>query len=248
VIIRGFKVPLKQANTSFFKNILIPLHKVQTAHLYFVNLVKCCKLFIIKENKLINNLLEGLLRFWPYANSIKEELFIDGIDEVLKLVNPEDVDQCIFLKLCKRILKSVNESQFMTGMKSICLINNNSFLKLLQLHKDQILRHFFPALDKLFDDDLDEKCFDVLNEVEHKLSSLDQNIYEETLKNKSNSTKIEEIKRNKIEEKWNTYSKIAQERDNSFTPPRIPYHENVILSEFNPIYRKIGEKERFLHC
>jgi len=33
-IISGFAVPLREEHVIFFKNVIVPLHKVQTCHLY----------------------------------------------------------------------------------------------------------------------------------------------------------------------------------------------------------------------
>lgn len=51
-IISGFAVPLREEHVIFFKNIIIPLHKVQTSNLYFDNLIRCSMLFLTKDNTL----------------------------------------------------------------------------------------------------------------------------------------------------------------------------------------------------
>lgn len=51
-IISGFNVPLKDEHVTFFKTIIIPLHKVQTSSFFFVELMNCSMLFLSKDRGL----------------------------------------------------------------------------------------------------------------------------------------------------------------------------------------------------
>jgi serine/threonine-protein phosphatase 2A regulatory subunit B' len=62
-IISGFAVPLREEHVIFFKNIIIPLHKVQTSNLYFDNLIRCSMLFLTKDSSLAILLLDGILKY-----------------------------------------------------------------------------------------------------------------------------------------------------------------------------------------
>lgn len=42
-------------------------------------------LFLSKEPALSLNLIEGLLRYWPFANSIKENQFLAELLEVIEV-------------------------------------------------------------------------------------------------------------------------------------------------------------------
>lgn len=75
-IISGFAVPLREEHVTFFKNVIIPLHKVQTCGQFYEQLLRCSMLFLTKDRSLAIALLDGLLRYWPYANCIKETLFL----------------------------------------------------------------------------------------------------------------------------------------------------------------------------
>jgi serine/threonine-protein phosphatase 2A regulatory subunit B' len=43
-------------------------------------------LFLSKDPALSTLLVEGLLRFWPFANSAKEVMFLNELLEVIKLI------------------------------------------------------------------------------------------------------------------------------------------------------------------
>lgn len=49
-IISGFAVPLREEHIIFFKQVIIPLHKVQTCHLYHEQLLRCSMLFLSKDS------------------------------------------------------------------------------------------------------------------------------------------------------------------------------------------------------
>jgi serine/threonine-protein phosphatase 2A regulatory subunit B' len=48
-IISGFAVPLREEHLVFFRHVIIPLHKVQTCHLYHEQLLRCSMLFLSKD-------------------------------------------------------------------------------------------------------------------------------------------------------------------------------------------------------
>ena len=48
-VISGFAVPLREEHVIFFKNVITPLHKVQTCHLYHEQLLRCSMLFLSKD-------------------------------------------------------------------------------------------------------------------------------------------------------------------------------------------------------
>ena len=43
---------------------------------FYENLLRCDMLLLTKDRSLAVPLLEGLLKYWPFANSVKETLFL----------------------------------------------------------------------------------------------------------------------------------------------------------------------------
>ena len=105
-IISGFAVPLRDEHVVFFQNIIIPLHKVQTVSTFYEQLLRCSMLFLTKDRTLAIPLLEGLLKFWPFANCIKETLFLTELQEVLEVCEVDKVEHLI-PRLFKRIVKCI---------------------------------------------------------------------------------------------------------------------------------------------
>ena len=68
-------------------------------------------LFLTKDRTLAIPLLEGLLKYWPFANCIKETLFLTELQEVLEVCEVDKVEHLI-PKLFKRIVKCIIQSAF----------------------------------------------------------------------------------------------------------------------------------------
>ena len=64
-------------------------------------------LFLTKDRTLAIPLLDGLLRYWPFANCVKETLFLTELQEVLEVCEVEKVDALI-PRLFKRIVRSIS--------------------------------------------------------------------------------------------------------------------------------------------
>jgi serine/threonine-protein phosphatase 2A regulatory subunit B' len=122
-IISGFAVPLREEHVTFFKNVIIPLHKVQTCGQFYEQLLRCSMLFLTKDRSLAISLLDGLLRYWPYANCIKETLFLAELQEVLEVCEND-----YFLN----ILKSYKEKTFPMLVPVIVDLADNHWHKILQ--------------------------------------------------------------------------------------------------------------------
>ncbi|CAG8717899.1 13679_t:CDS:2, partial [Ambispora leptoticha] len=64
-IINGFALPLKDEHKTFLTKVLIPLHKVKSLTLYHPQLAYCVVQFLEKDPSLTEEVICGLLRYWP---------------------------------------------------------------------------------------------------------------------------------------------------------------------------------------
>jgi len=71
-IINGFDLPLKAEHKQFLCKVLIPLHKVRCLSLYHARLAYCVVHFLEKDATLTEQVIKGLLKFWPKTCSQKE--------------------------------------------------------------------------------------------------------------------------------------------------------------------------------
>lgn len=64
-------------------------------------------LFLAKDRTLAIPLLEGLLKYWPFANHVKEILFIEELQEMFEVFEQDKLEPLI-PKLFKRIARCIN--------------------------------------------------------------------------------------------------------------------------------------------
>ncbi len=75
-------------------------------------------LFISKQNNLIIPLLNGLLKFWPWANLQKELAFLTTLNELLDYLEP--ADDLLLLRLYKRIASCLASSHMRVVDTTMC--------------------------------------------------------------------------------------------------------------------------------
>jgi hypothetical protein len=53
--------------------------------------------------------------------------------------------------------------------------------------------------------------------------------------------------RNKLDQKWKMFTDKAKELDEDFIEPVVPFNDDIVLSDFNKIYKSISDKERYYY-
>lgn len=110
-IINGFALPLKQEHKQFLVKVLIPLHKPKCLGLYHAQLAYCVVQFLEKDATLTEQVILGLLKFWPKTCSQKEVMFLGEIEEILDIIEPSQFVR-IQEPLFKQIAKCVSSPHF----------------------------------------------------------------------------------------------------------------------------------------
>ena len=251
-IISGFAVPLREEHQVFFKNIIIPLHKVQTSYQYFQNLIRCSMLFLTKDSNMSLLLLEGLLKFWPFANASKESLFLQELSEVLefceiKLLKP------FIPKLFKRLVKCLSGSYTVLG-DAICLFESESFIEIIKTYKKIAFPILIPALLSLTENHWHNNLRDSFSTLKEIIYKIDPSSYKSVIdtielkridKNSKVNKHLED--RQIVELKWTNFSNQAKNKCQHFNENRIPFKDDVLLCEFNSTYKNIYDKEKYLN-
>lgn len=252
-IISGFAVPLREEHVIFFKNIIIPLHKVQTSNLYFDNLIRCSMLFLTKDSSLAILLLDGILKYWPFANFMKETLFLQELPEVLEFCDLEKIKSLI-PRLFKRIVRCVSGSHLQVADRAMCLFESESFIQIIKSYKQTTFSMLVPVISKLAENHWHKMLQESLTALKEILHKIDSSAYEAALEN-SESKKLDKSirvsqpieERQKLDQKWKTFSNTAKTKNPKYLEPVIPFKDDVILSDFNYVYKNIYDKEKFLN-
>ena len=251
-IISGFAIPLREEHVIFFKNIIIPLHKVQTSNLYFDNLIRCSMLFLTKDSTLSVFLLEGILKYWPFANYVKETLFLQELPEVFEFCDVEKI-QPLVNKLFKRVIRCISGSHLQVADRAMCLFESESFISIIKQYKTISFNILVPTVDYLASNHWHQMLKESLTALKEILQKIDSQAYNAALESASQKKSDKTLRitmpqeeRNKLDQKWKNFEKIAKKSNPNFVEPILPFSENYVICNYNSVYRNIYNKEKYL--
>lgn len=144
-IINGFALPLKEEHKTFLTRVLIPLHKVKSLALYHPQLAYCVVQFLEKDSSLTEEVLLGLLRYWPKVNSPKEVMFLNEVEEILDVIEPSEFVK-IEVPLFQQLQRCINSQHFQVAERALYFWNNEYIVNLMGENIQVILPIVFPAL------------------------------------------------------------------------------------------------------
>lgn len=147
-IINGFALPLKEEHKIFLIKVLIPLHKVRCLSLYHPQLAYCILQFLEKDPSLTEEVVMGLLRYWPKINSPKELMFLNEIEDIFEIIDSQEF-QRVEVPLFAQLAKCISSPHFQVSEKVLCYFNNEFFVSLVTDNAESILPIIFPALYEL---------------------------------------------------------------------------------------------------
>lgn len=110
-IINGFALPLKEEHKTFLTRVLIPLHKVKGLALYHPQLAYCVVQFLEKDASLTQEVVDGLLKYWPKVSSPKEVMFLNEVEEILDVIEPTEF-QKVMVRLFSQLSRCVSSQHF----------------------------------------------------------------------------------------------------------------------------------------
>ena len=241
-IISGFAVPLREEHIIFFKNVIIPLHKVQTCHLFHEHLMRCSMLFLAKDPSLGLFLLDGLIKYWPFANSPKEVMFISELIEVLETCEVQKLEPYI-PKVFKRLVKCISGLHLQVADRAMCFFENDYFLNILKTYKSYTFPLLVPIICHMADTHWHKVLQESLNALKAILKEIDPQAFEKALE-KRDQNKIylslqdpKSVKKDKskMEEKWKLFFRQAQQKNPNLREPVLPYAETHVVGEYNGI-------------
>jgi serine/threonine-protein phosphatase 2A regulatory subunit B' len=144
-IINGFALPLKDEHKTFLTRVLLPLHKVQSLSLYHPQLAYCVVQFLEKDAALADDVVGGLLRYWPKVNSPKEVMFLNEMEEILDVIDPGEFTK-VQLPLFTQLTRCINSQHFQVAERALLYWNNEYIVNLMNDNLAVILPIVFPAL------------------------------------------------------------------------------------------------------
>ncbi|KAI8854438.1 phosphatase 2A regulatory B subunit-domain-containing protein [Chytridium lagenaria] len=145
-IINGFALPLKEEHKVFLTRVLIPLHKAKSLTLYHPQLAYCVVQFLEKDPGLTEEVVVcGLLRYWPKVNSPKEVMFLNEVEEILDVIEPQEFVK-IQVALFQQIARCVSSPHFQVAERALYYWNNDYIINLIGDNASVILPIMFSSL------------------------------------------------------------------------------------------------------
>lgn len=147
-IINGFALPLKEEHKIFLIKVLMPLHKVKSLSLYHPQLAYCIVQFLEKDPLLTEDVIMGLLKYWPKINSPKEVMFLNEIEDIFEVMESTEFTK-IQIPLFAQLLKCISSTHFQVSEKVLCFWQNDYFLTLVLENAEVVLPIIFSSLYEL---------------------------------------------------------------------------------------------------
>ncbi|KAI4133802.1 MAG: hypothetical protein LQ347_002058 [Umbilicaria vellea] len=144
-IINGFALPLKEEHKLFLTRVLIPLHKVKSLSMYHPQLAYCIVQFLEKDAALTEEVVLGLLRYWPKVNSTKEVMFLNEVEDIFEVMDPAEFAK-VQEPLFNQLAKSVASPHFQVAERALYFWNNEYFCNLVSDNVEIILPIMFAPL------------------------------------------------------------------------------------------------------
>ncbi|KAF2204449.1 protein phosphatase 2A regulatory B subunit, partial [Delitschia confertaspora ATCC 74209] len=144
-IINGFALPLKEEHKLFLTRVLIPMHKVKSLSMYHPQLAYCIVQFLEKDAALTEEVVLGLLRYWPKVNSTKEVMFLNEVEDIFEVMDPAEFAK-VQEPLFNQLAKSVASPHFQVAERALYFWNNEYFCNLVSDNVEVILPIMFAPL------------------------------------------------------------------------------------------------------
>lgn len=144
-IINGFALPLKEEHKLFLTRVLIPLHKPKGLSMYHPQLAYCIVQFLEKDSALTEDVVMGLLRYWPKVNSTKEVMFLNEVEDIFEVMDPTEFAK-VQGPLFTQLAKSVASPHFQVAERALYFWNNEYFCNLVSDNVETILPIMFAPL------------------------------------------------------------------------------------------------------
>jgi serine/threonine-protein phosphatase 2A regulatory subunit B' len=98
-----------------------------------------------KDASLTEEVLLGLLRYWPKVNSPKQVMFLNEVEEILDVIDPAQFTK-IQIALFTQLARCVASQHFQVAERALYYWNNEYIVNLMGDNLSVILPLVFPAL------------------------------------------------------------------------------------------------------
>ena len=214
-IINGFALPLKEEHKQFLLKVLLPLHKVKSLSVYHPQLSYCVVQILEKDSSLTEQVICGLLKYWPKTYISKEIMFLNELEEILDFIEPVEF-QKIHVPLFKQLAKCVQSSHSGLAERALNYWNNEYLISLISDNVTTILPIMFSALFKNTKTHWDKNIHGLVYNVLKLFMEMNQKLFDEYANNYKIQRQNEKIKMKERNDLWSKIELIAKKNPNYF--------------------------------
>lgn len=113
--------------------------------MYHPQLAYCIVQFLEKDASLTEDVVLGLLRYWPKVNSTKEVMFLNEVEDIFEVMDPAEFAK-VQEPLFHQLAKSVASPHFQVAERALYFWNNEYFCNLVSDNVEIILPIMFAPL------------------------------------------------------------------------------------------------------
>lgn len=211
-IINGFALPLKAEHKQFLVKVLIPLHKTKTLSQYQAQLAYCVVQFLEKDSSLTEQVVMGLLRFWPKINSPKEVMFLGEVEEILDIVDPA---QFVIIQepLFRKLTKCISSPHFQVAERALYFWNNEYVVSLIEENSEALLPIMFDSLYRISKEHWNKTIVALVYNVLKTMMQMNSKLFDD-LTNSYKADKQKEMnKKKEREDLWRKLDELRLEHD-----------------------------------
>ncbi|XP_033096332.1 serine/threonine-protein phosphatase 2A 56 kDa regulatory subunit epsilon isoform-like [Anneissia japonica] len=206
-IINGFALPLKAEHKQFLIKVLIPLHKVRCLNLYHAQLAYCVVQFLEKDATLTEQVIKGLLKFWPKTCSQKEVMYLGEIEEILDVIEPTQFVK-IQEPLFKQLARCVSSPHFQVAERALYFWNNEYVLSLIEENSNVVMPIMFPSLYRISKEHWNQTIVALVYNVLKTFMEMHSKLFDELTANYKTDRQKEKKREKDRDELWKKLSKL----------------------------------------
>ncbi|KAK3877602.1 hypothetical protein Pcinc_017680 [Petrolisthes cinctipes] len=207
-IINGFALPLKEEHKVFLLKVLLPLHKVKSLSVYHPQLAYCVVQFLEKDPSLTEPVIITLLKLWPKVHSPKEVMFLNELEEILDVIEPNEFVK-VMVPLFRQLSKCVSSPHFQVAERALYYWNNEYILSLISDNAQTILPIMFPALYKNSKSHWNKTIHGLIYNALKLFMEMNQKLFDECTQQYKAERQKEKEKMREREEAWQHIEDLA---------------------------------------
>jgi serine/threonine-protein phosphatase 2A regulatory subunit B' len=134
----------------------------------------------------------------------------------------------------------------------MCFFENDYFLNILKTYKDKTFPMLVPVIVELADNHWHKILQESLIALKTILKEIDPYAFEEvqkmsTVQRKPYLVTQDEKERKTFDGKWDKLNNKIKSSQSTFVEPTYPFKAGTVIRDYNALYAKIYDKEKFIN-